>query len=176
MLKKDNRERVMEVFFDDPMAEFQLRELSRIVKFGTKSVKKYLSELIKINILKTKQHKVQKSPLYLANRDNEYFLFLKKLNNLRNLYESELIDFIKHSCTPNSIILFGSSSLGEDIKGSDIDIFVESDKKNLELQKYEKILKRKINIFFEKNIPNLSKELRLNIINGIKLYGFIEVK
>ena len=42
--------------------------------------------------------------------------------------------------------------------------------------KYDKKgLNRKINIFFEDNFSRLSKELKNNILNGIKLYGYLKV-
>jgi predicted nucleotidyltransferase len=77
---------------------------------------------------------------------------------------------------PDAIILFGSASKGEDIKGSDIDLYVQCNEKKLELSKYEKKLNRKINLFFEKNFDKLSSELKQNIINGDKLKGFLKVR
>ncbi|MFH1212249.1 MAG: hypothetical protein V1659_04980 [Candidatus Woesearchaeota archaeon] len=38
-------------------------------------------------------------------------------------------------------------------------------------KKYEKELKKKINLLFESRLSNLSKGLRNNIINGVVLYG-----
>src|SRR3989344_2560449 len=60
-------------------------------------------------------------------------------------------------------------------KKNDFDIFVEAKESKLNLAKYEKKLNRKINILFEPNLNNLSKELKNNIINGIVLYGFIRI-
>ncbi|MBI2112930.1 hypothetical protein HYT52_05310 [Candidatus Woesearchaeota archaeon] len=59
---------------------------------------------------------------------------------------------------------------------SDIDIFVEAKESKLDLVKYEKKLKHTINILFEKNINDISKELRNNIINGVVLYGFVKIQ
>ena len=76
---------------------------------------------------------------------------------------------------PDAIILFGSAAKGEDLKESDIDLFVLAEEKKLDLQKYEKLLGRKINILAEESFSKLSKELRNNIINGIILYGYLKV-
>ena len=76
---------------------------------------------------------------------------------------------------PDVIILFGSVSKGEDIKESDLDLFVLSDKEKIDLSLFEKKLNKKINIFFDNNFNKLSKELRNNIINGVILKGYLKV-
>ena len=45
---------------------------------------------------------------------------------------------------PDAIILFGSSSKGEDIKESDIDLYLQSEEKKISPDKFEKKLKRRI--------------------------------
>jgi predicted nucleotidyltransferase len=74
------------------------------------------------------------------------------------------------------IVLFGSYSRGEDIEGSDIDLYVETPKKrNFDLEKFENILKRRIQVFNYKNIREvLNIHLRNNIINGITINNFLE--
>jgi hypothetical protein len=45
----------------------------------------------------------------------------------------------------------------------------------IDLDKFEKILNRKINLFFSEDFSRLSKELRNNIINGVILKGYLKV-
>src|SRR3989344_8422532 len=169
MLKKDNIYKVLELFFDDPLPEgigFQLREISRKIKLAPKSVKLYLEELEKENLIIKKEHRIHKYPIYYANRDNDYFKFLKRLNIIRRIKESGLLDYLDETCMPDAIVLFGSASKGEDRKDSDIDLYLQCKEKELGLKKYENSLKRKINIFFEPDFDKLSDELKKNIING----------
>ena len=65
----------------------------------------------------------------------------------------------------------------EDIETSDIDIYIETLKKQVfNLEKFEKILQRKIQIFNYSNLDKIqNKELANNIINGLILNGFLEV-
>lgn len=178
MLKKDNRTKVLEVFFDNPLPEggFQLREISRKIDLAPKSVKLYLDELKKEDLIIKKEHRIHKYPVYYANRDNNYFRFVKRLNTIRRIKESGLLDYLDESCMPDAIVLFGSASKGEDRKDSDIDLYLQSKEKKLDLNKYENNLKRKINIFFEEDFDKLSNELKKNIINGDKLKGYIKIK
>lgn len=67
--------------------------------------------------------------------------------------------------------MFGSASKGDDLEESDIDLFVQAPEKKIKLAKYEKLLKRKISLFFEENFSRLSKELKNNILNGNILKG-----
>ncbi|MEK6906149.1 MAG: nucleotidyltransferase domain-containing protein [Nanoarchaeota archaeon] len=172
---KDNKKKVLELFFDNPTEQFYLRQISRKTKIAVTSVRKYLNELLSEKMI----IKINKwiYPSFKANRDSDdgIFKFYKKLNIIERIYSSGLLDYLEDKCMPNSIILFGSASLGEDIENSDIDIFVESDEKKLLLDEFNKKLNRKINIFFEKDFSRLNKELKNNISNGIKLRGYLKI-
>ena len=177
MLQRDNRYRILRIFFDDPLPKgigFQLREISRKVKIAPTSVKNYLLELEKEKLIINTKHRIHNYPIYYANRDNENFKFYKKLDNVLKIQESGLLNYLSGECLPNVIILFGSASRGEDLKESDFDIFLECEKTKLNLEKYEKELNRKINIFFGK-FNKLSNELKNNILNGIVLKGYLKV-
>lgn len=179
MLKKDNLYKVLEVFFDDPLPQgigFQLREISRKIKLAPKSVKLYLEELEKAKLIIKKEHRIHKYPVYYANRDNNYFKFLKRLDIQRKIKESGLLDYLNEKCMPDVIILFGSASKGEDIKESDVDLYLQSEEKKISPDKFEKKLKRRINLFFESDFNNLSDELKTNIINGDLLSGYLRCK
>ncbi len=173
MLQKESKKRIMELFFDFPTSRFQLREISRKIKIAPTSVKKHLEELIKENLVLKVNGGIY--PYFIANQDEEVFRFLKSLNIVERMRNGGLIFYIEEKCYPISIILFGSASRGEDIEKSDIDLFVQSKEMKLDLSKFEKILNRKINVFFERDFSRLAKELKNNILNGVKLYGYIEV-
>lgn len=178
MLQKDNRYRVLGVFFDDPSPKgigFQLREISRNVEVAPPSVKKYLRELEKEGLIVKARHRIHGYPVYYANRDSENFRFLKRLDTVMKIKESGLLDCLLENCMPDVVILFGSSANGEDLKDSDIDLFVMSKEEKLNLEKFEKYLNRKINILFSDSFSELSKELRNNIINGMILKGYLKV-
>ena len=166
------------MFFEDPSPKgigFQLREISRKVAIAPPSVKKYLSGLEKEGLIIISKHRIYGYPVYYANRDNENFKLLKKLDTIMKIKESGLLDYLSETCMPDVVILFGSSANGEDIKDSDIDLFVMSREEKLILYKFEKNMSRKINILFNDNFNKLSKELRNNIINGIILKGYLKV-
>ena len=57
---------------------------------------------------------------------------------------------------------------------SKIDLFVECKKEELNLEKFEKKLGRKIELHFNEDFTLFPKELKNNIINGIVLSGFLE--
>ena len=179
MLQNYNKYRVLQVFFDNPLPEgtgFQLREISRKISLAPTSVKNYLGKLEEEKLIIKRSHRIHNYPVYIANRENEYFKFLKKIDIQLRIYQSGLIDYIEEDCMPEVIILFGSASRGEDIKKSDLDLFVQSKPTDLELEKYEECIKRKINILYSESIKELSKELKNNIINGIIIKGYLKIK
>ncbi len=173
MIQNYSRYAILQEFFDFPRKDFQMRELSRRTKIAQPSVINHLKALVKENlILKEKKGTY---PTFRANRDYEMFRLYKKINLILRLKQSNLLDYIQDSCMPDAIILFGSASKGEDIEESDIDIFIQAPEKKLAIEKYEKLLNRKITLFFEENFSKLSKELKNNILNGVILKGYIKV-
>lgn len=177
MLRKSSISQTLKVFFNKPTMTLNLKEVSLITKIAHTSIKKNLIILKNKNlIIETIDKKgKRKYPLYKANLDSKKFIKLKKINNLSELINSGLIEFIGDKIMPKSIVLFGSYSRGEDIETSDIDLFIESKEINLDLVKFEKKMNRKVEIHFKENLLDYPKELKNNIINGIVLDGFIEV-
>ena len=150
-----------------------MRELSRIIGIGLPSISAHLKELVRLGFIVREKKGIY--PTFRANREEDLFKLYKKQNIILRIYETGLVDYIYDSCLPDNIILFGSASKGEDIKESDVDLFVGCGEKKLNLEKYEKMINRKINLFFEKDFLKLSKELKNNILNGVLLKGYIKV-
>ena len=134
-----------------------------------KSVLIYLNQLLKLELIKINTKTLYKS--YNANTENQMFQRYKKTINLIKIYESGLVDYLYDKLMPDNIILFGGYAKGTDIKTSDIDIFIEIKEEKIDVSKFEERLGRKIHLVFEKDILNINKELRNNIINGIVLSG-----
>ena len=173
MLHK-NKLMIMELFFEEPSKNFQIREISRLTKIAVTSVKKYLEELQRKNLIN--KDKKTLYPSYVANQQEEMFRIYKQQNIMLKMYSSGLIDYLEKDFHPRCIILFGSMRKGEYVKESDIDIFLQCDEKKLNLTKFERILKHNINLLFEENINKLSEDLFNNIINGIKLSGYFKLE
>ncbi|MEM2131426.1 MAG: hypothetical protein QXR96_02800, partial [Candidatus Woesearchaeota archaeon] len=76
------------------------------------SVIRYCKELKKEGIL-TKLI-IGKVVFYTADKENENYLLEKKLFNIKSLYKTGLIDFLKIELFNPTIIVFGSYSKGDD--------------------------------------------------------------
>jgi len=171
MLHK-NKLKIMELFFEEPIKHFQIRGISRMTGIAVTSVKNYLHELEKGKLIQKIKGEIYDS--YVANLDNRMFKLYKQQNMIIKIYAIGLIDYLEENLYPKTIILFGSVRKGEYTKTSDIDIFIQGKEKTINLDKFEKSLKHTINLFFEESLNNLSEELFNNIINGIKLSGYIK--
>lgn len=178
MLQDYNKWRVLGAFFNDPLPKeggFQLRELGRKSRLAPTSVKMYLNELKSESLIKESKNRAQGFPLYSANWENERYIFYKKLNTLSLIFEFGLISYLSELCMPDAIVLFGSAAKGEDILTSDLDIFMLCKERKVELRRFEKAIGRKISLFFNENFSGLSSELKNNIINGVRLKGYLKV-
>ena len=172
MLQNYTTYRVLRLFFDQPTKGFQLREITRMLKLGMPSVKLHTDRLEKEEFVKREKKGTYAS--YKAS-GNEKFMLYKKTDMLLRLHESGLVEFLADEMSPNAIVLFGSASRGEDIERSDIDLLVIAKEKDIDLERFEKRLKRRINILFEPNLKNMPKELLNNILNGVVIHGYLEV-
>lgn len=176
MLQKSSMNKTAEVFFINPTKKHYLVDISRRIKLAHTSVKNNLNKLVRIELvirfIETKGGR--KFPVYQANPDNQYFKKYKIIYNFSSILESGLLEFIEEKLMPKSIVLFGSYKRGEDIESSDIDLFIECKKEDLDVTLFEKKLMRKIELHFNENFGSYSKELKNNIINGIVLKGFLE--
>ncbi len=114
----------------------------------------------------------RKFPLYIANTESEIYKYYKKIFNLIEL--RELVQFLRDKLMPAAIILFGSYQRGEDIEESDIDLFVQSKEKKVELGRFRRKLGRNIQLHFQTDFSDYPKELKNNIVNGVVLYGYLE--
>ena len=170
MIEKSTIQKVLAIFFENPSREFHLRELSRLLKLSMPTIISATDNLAKEKLIIKEKGKVITK--VMAKRDNIDFTRLKRLHNLELIYKSSLINHFSESYNqPKAIILFGSFSKGEDVEKSDIDIAIITNKKlNLDLSKYENMLKKAINLH-EVNLDKISKEFKANLLNGIVLEG-----
>jgi predicted nucleotidyltransferase len=172
-LFKNNTYRILELFIEFPTKDFSVRGLARELKLSHATILNYINDLQKLGLIKKKEATLY--PTYFANTESQTYKFYKRNWLIFKIMDSGVINYIQKETLPSSIIFFGSGAKATFTEKSDIDIFVEANEVKLDLAKYEKKLNHKINLLFEQNINNLSKELRNNIINGVVLYGFIKI-
>ena len=174
MNRKDIKQTIKEYFFINPVAKLRVREIERVLKLPLPSVIRYCAELKKEGFLAT--NKWGMVSFYTASR-SETYLLEKKLYNIKQLYVSGLIEYLKIELSNPGIVVFGSYAKGEDTENSDIDLYIETPfKKQMLLEKFKKVLKREIQLFQFKNLQEIpNPNLANNIINGIILNNYIEV-
>jgi len=169
MKNTDTKERILELLFIFPTRKFHVREISRLIKISAPAISKSVKQLEKEDLIESKKKLTYE---IWANLSNENFKNMKRIYNFKSIYSSGLFNYLSENFPLDTIIFFGSYSRGDDIEKSDIDIAIIGKEKKLDLEKFERILKRIINVEFI-NLKKISKELRNSIINGIILNGYI---
>ena len=155
---------------------FNLRGVARPLNVSLTAVSKALKSLEEAKLVVVKKHPDSKRLSIILNKNNPKVFWLKRIENLKLIYESGLPDFLSEKFPGTTIILFGSYSTGEDTANSDIDIAVISSKeKDVSLTKYGELLERTIVLHFYDTVNKIDKNLRANIFNGIVLTGAIEL-
>ena len=167
------------LFFDEPNREFHVRQVAKLTGKSPSTVSKHLQLKVKEGLLLSRKEKG--FCLYKANSENPIFKEEKRHFNILKIMRSGILEYLEKELNYPAIILFGSYAKAENSVNSDIDFFVLSEtKKKLELDAFEKQLGAPIQLFmhsrkqFEQMKKN-NKELVNNILNGVKLSGFLEV-
>ena len=170
------QQEILRLLFVKVGASLNQRQLANLLNESPPAVMKALPELETEELIKKKQDEETKRWSVELNRDNHKVMQLKRADNLKQIYESGLSDFLEQEFAGATIILFGSYSRGEDILGSDIDIAVVGRKdKKIDIEKYEKVLEREIRINFYDDFKKIHKNLKENLCNGIVLVGGVEL-
>jgi len=170
------QQKILHLLFVKSGVSLNQRAIAKQLNVSAPAVMKALPILKKKNLIHIEQDKESKRWSIELNRDNQKVTQMKRVANLEQIYNSDLIKFLEEKFAGATIILFGSYSRGEDTNNSDIDIAIIGRKaKEVDLTKFEKILERKILINFYDSFKEIHKNLKENICNGIVLSGGIEL-
>ncbi len=168
------QQKILRLLFIKAGKSLNQRQISKILEVSQPAVMKSLPKLEKERLIMLNKDSGRWA--VELNRNNHKAMQLKKVDNLKLIYESELADFLEKEFAGATIIFFGSYSRGDDTVNSDIDIAVIGRKdKIIDLEKFEKILERKININFYDSFNCIHKNLKENLFNGIVLYGGVDL-
>jgi len=175
MKAKNIKNKIKEYFLKNPTVKLRVRQIERAIKVPLPSVIRYTKELVNEEILKIQE--VSDVRFFTASRTSKEYLIEKRLFNIKQLYDSGLIDYLVNFYSNPLIIVFGSFSKGEDVESSDIDIYIETpSKKKVNLEEFEERLNKKIQLFVYSNIKKIPNPmLANNLLNGINLNGSVEV-
>jgi predicted nucleotidyltransferase len=173
--------KVLYWFFSFPDISIGLNELSSKVKISKSNANRVVNRLEKEGFLI--KEVIGKSWRIKCNKNNIYNKSKKLAFNLQLIYDSDILSKVnKKFPNAQAIILFGSYRKGDDIDKSDIDIAINlignNQLKIEELGTIEKFGNRKnvmVNLYIFCN-QEIKNNLFSNIVNGIVLDGFLEVK
>ncbi|MCD6547731.1 MAG: nucleotidyltransferase domain-containing protein [Nanoarchaeota archaeon] len=165
---------IAKIFLTYPTREFNVREIARMSKVSPPTASKILNKLKRKGFLKVRKERIMK--LYSANLESNLYRDTKVYFNIRTLRESGLISFLNTFYLKPTIVLFGSAARGMDTETSDFDLLIISERKEVaEIKKFEKKIKRSIQLFVVDKISSIkNKHLINNIVNGITIQGEIK--
>ncbi len=169
------------VFFEDCYREVSVREYARNIGVSPPTASKLLNGFVSEGILLRREDRG--FLLFRIDSESRVALGLSRIyweGRLKNL-----VIFLRDELRFDSVVLFGSLGKLEATKSSDVDLVVfcrskkalvghDSGEPDVDLKKFERKLGREVQIFRFENLENVSEELRLNIVNGCVLGGYLE--
>ncbi|MFH1588512.1 MAG: nucleotidyltransferase domain-containing protein [Candidatus Diapherotrites archaeon] len=173
-------QKILELFFENPFKEFHLRGVAKECDVAPMTAKNQLDKFMKEGFVE--KNKKANLVLFKANAGNKRFQLLKISFSLEKIEKSRLLEKLESEFSPLSIVLFGSTARGEDSNESDLDLLIISkNKKDLDLSRFEKKLKREINYSIYNSVE-WSKKAKEDkpfyqriLIEGISLIGELPV-
>src|SRR3989338_2318883 len=127
-------------FFEDCYRRINVREYAKLMSISPPTASKTLDSYYSENLLL--KEKFRNYIMFYANKDSSHFIDLSRL--YWSIKLKELMDIMEKSLAAPAIVLFGSLSKAETKQDSDIDLAVFAHKKDLDIESFEKKLKRKI--------------------------------
>ncbi|MFC1722972.1 nucleotidyltransferase domain-containing protein [Nanoarchaeota archaeon] len=150
-------------FIEDNYQELGVREYARIVGVSPPTASKILSRYEVEGLLISR--KDRKYIFYRANRESMQLLDLTKV--YWRTKAKQLVEFLKEEFVHANITLFGSLTKLETKNESDIDLYVDARGKSIDLGKFERKMKRKIQLQFKNAMSN--RNLKRNVDRGVVL-------
>ncbi|MFT4303460.1 MAG: nucleotidyltransferase domain-containing protein [Candidatus Woesearchaeota archaeon] len=170
------QQQILRVLYKKAGITLNQRQIAKQLNVSSVGVLKALPILEKLNYITIIKDKNTKRYSIELNKNNHNIMQFKRIDNLCQIYEYGLVDFLENEYLGATIILFGSYSRGEDLFNSDIDIAIIGRKeKNINLIVFESKFDRKININYYDSFKNIHKNLKENLANGIILSGGFEL-
>ena len=169
---------ILAPFFENPLRQFSLRELSRVLKINHTTVRQHLGLLAKEGILSLHKMGIYSFYQLVLTKTAQH---LKLFYNLEKLSKSGLIEDLERAYDLPVIVLFGSYASAMDDATSDIDLCIITDiQKDFPVEKYERLLNRKVSIhkfsgILWKKAIKANPGLVNSICNGIVLSGELVV-
>jgi len=162
------RIRILSLLMFNQDREYHLREIGRLINISPKYVGKELEKLLKINLVN--RYQKGNMNIFSINKNNIILNELKqifiKTDYIGELIMKELIGKAKY------VFIFGSFAIGEETKGSDIDLFVIGDMKEDDLikliQKLEGTIDREINYILWNENTFKQRAKSHHLLNTIK--------
>lgn len=157
---------LLRLFFENPAESFTVRGAAKSTGIPPSTIQRYLTLLRKKGLINADNRA----------ENSQYARFVKAGWMIERLYSSGLVGFLEQAFAPSVIVVFGSVRKGEYNAESDIDLFIESTRMaKVKLSSYEKVLSHKVQLLVKKDIRDLQKPLLNNVVNGIKLSGYLKV-
>ncbi|MBI5872022.1 nucleotidyltransferase domain-containing protein [archaeon] len=164
------QQEILRFLFIKSGQSFTQNQMANLLNVSPTAVSKSLPGLE--SLIQVEKDKSTKRLSITLNKENPAIFRLKRIENLKLINESGLIDFLSEKMAAKAIILFGSYSRGEDTITSDIDIAIIGGKeKQIDLSRFAKLLEREINLNYYDSLDDIDKNLRQNLINGIVMEG-----
>lgn len=170
-------EKIKGLFFNNTLRRWHFEDIVMESNISRERVNYYLKILLKDGFIIRKKPS-EKMPYYMANRVLGRFRAEKRFYGLKLLNDAGLFEHLNSINGIRTAVLFGSFARGDWDKSSDIDLFIYGDAENFDKGRFERKIKRDIQLFYYKDAAKMKMELDSklipNIAEGFNIKGTLE--
>jgi predicted nucleotidyltransferase len=177
MASPSKEEQVLRIILENsPLRHWHFEELVKSSGMTRAAANKWLGRYQKEGLIKRVKEK-GKFPYFTCGSGNPAYTARKKMFLLNKIHESGLLQDIINDEEVQTAIIFGSAARGDWYKDSDIDLFVYGRPRKMDKQRYERKLRRDIEMHVfstKKELKKIKTGLIKNVVDGYILKGSIQ--
>ncbi|MBU1975717.1 MAG: nucleotidyltransferase domain-containing protein [Nanoarchaeota archaeon] len=173
---KSKEEDVLSVFYNHPTKHWHFNQLVKEIGIADSKLDSWLKKFILLGLVERIKIKGE-MPFYISNFKHPEYQNRKRIYALQVLHEIGFLNHIVSLQGVKTAIVFGSFARWDWHWKSDLDLFLFGNSDEFEISRYEKVLKREIQVFEYKNLQELRKlheDLMKNIIKGYVIKGNVD--
>ena len=172
MPKPSKEDKVLELFFNYSTKPWHFEEIVKKARMSRSNVTKWLKQFAKEGLIKRVKEK-GRMPYFVSNTLNPSYFTRKRLYALNLFYNAGLLTHL-YGMEAKSVVIFGSYSRGDWHSDSDIDLFIYGDDSDFDKIRFEKMLKKEIQVFTagkKSDLKQYGEGLLKNIVSGFFVKG-----
>jgi len=165
---------MLKLFFNEPSKQWHFKDIVTKAKISKQQANKWLKRFEKEKLIIHKKP-MEKMPYFQANFEHLNYKNKKKIYALNRMYDTGLLKRLQSLEKSKAVVIFGSFAKSDWHTGSDIDVFILGNPKDLRYGTLWQGREVQVHAFkTKKDLKKIKSGLMQNVINGYFVKGDVQ--